>query len=94
MQESSAISAFDALSQETRLRILRALVKAGTKGLSAGLISEKVDSPPSNASFHLTKLENANLVVSRREARSIIYVANFQAIAELGKFLLEDCCKG
>ena len=94
VRELSAIEAFSALSQETRLRMLRALVRAGPKGLSAGDVGKKVDVAASNASFHLAHLQRAGLVSSRREARSIIYMAEFSTITALANFLLEDCCNG
>ena len=93
-QEAEALDAFGALSQETRLRMLRILVRAGEAGLAAGAVSEAVGTSAPNASFHLAHLERAGLVRSRREARSVIYQANFRAIAALGEFLLKDCCKG
>jgi DNA-binding transcriptional ArsR family regulator len=94
MDEKQALDAFGALSQDTRLRILRTLVIAGEGGLSAGAISEAVGSSSSRASFHLAHLERAGLIVSRREARSIIYTANFAGLAGLVDFLMRDCCQG
>lgn len=32
--------------------------------------------------------------LSKREARSIIYTANYDALSGLVRFLLEDCCAG
>ena len=40
MHEKQALDAFAALSQETRLRIVRLLVAAGPEGMSAGAIGE------------------------------------------------------
>ena len=94
MDEKQALDAFGALSQDTRLRIVRTLVIAGEGGLSAGAISEAVGSSSSRASFHLAHLERAGLIASRREARSIIYTANFAGLAGLVDFLLRDCCQG
>ena len=94
MHERQALSAFGALSQETRLRILRRLVIAGDPGLPAGGIAELVGAAPSTLSFHLKELEAAGLVVSRRESRSIIYTARYEALSDLIRFLLEDCCAG
>lgn len=94
MNESQALSAFGALSQETRLRLLRLLVVAGPEGIAAGLLAEKVEVSPSNVSFHLKELERAGLVVARRDARSIIYRAAFDALSELIRFLMDDCCNG
>jgi ArsR family transcriptional regulator, arsenate/arsenite/antimonite-responsive transcriptional repressor len=94
MREPRALSAFAALSQETRLRILRHLVVAGPAGLAAGSIAERVAVSPSNVSFHLKELEGAGLLRGRRHGRSIVYRADFEAISDLIRFLLEDCCSG
>jgi ArsR family transcriptional regulator len=94
MHERQALDAFGALSQETRLRIVRLLVQAGPMGLAAGGIAAAMGASSSNASFHLTQLERAGLIRSRREARSIIYSADMRQLTGLVRFLLEDCCGG
>lgn len=94
MEERQAISAFAALSQETRLRIVRMLVKAGPLGMAAGAIAEEAEVGASNVSFHLKDLEHAGMVTSRREARSIIYSANYETLSSLVQFLMKDCCAG
>src|ERR1700689_4171049 len=94
MKEKQALDAFAALSQETRLRIVRLLVEAGPDGMAAGAIGEAVATSSSNLSFHLSHLERAGLVESRREARSIIYNAAYPALGDLIAFLMRDCCKG
>lgn len=94
LDEPQALDAFGALSQPTRLQMVRALVVAGPAGLSAGAVGEAVGAASSSASFHLANLERAGLVQSRREARSIIYSANYDALAGLVEFLMMDCCQG
>ncbi|QIG51369.1 winged helix-turn-helix transcriptional regulator [Nordella sp. HKS 07] len=94
MDEGQAQIAFAALSQETRLRILRMLVVAGPDGLAAGSIAAKAEVSASNVSFHLKELERAGLVAARRDARSIIYSAEYDALSGLIRFLMEDCCSG
>lgn len=94
MEERQALLAFGALSQETRLRILRLLVVAGPEGLAAGLIAEQAGVSASNVSFHIKELERAGLVASRRESRSILYSVDFEALNGLVRFLMEDCCAG
>jgi ArsR family transcriptional regulator, arsenate/arsenite/antimonite-responsive transcriptional repressor len=94
MNESQARNCFAALSQETRLAVIRLLVKAGEEGVAAGGIADEVGVSASNISFHLKELERAGLIVQRREARSIIYAANYNGLRDLVGFLMEDCCGG
>lgn len=94
MDERQALTSFAALSQETRLAIVRTLVVAGPDGLAAGVIAERMGVSPSNVSFHLKELERSGLIAMRRESRSIVYSASYDALADLVKFLMEDCCAG
>jgi DNA-binding transcriptional ArsR family regulator len=92
MDINDAIPLFDTLSQETRLKAFRLLVKAGQHGLPAGELSEKLGTPHNTMSFHLNHLSNAGIVQSRREGRSIIYSANYEVMHKLISFLVSDCC--
>lgn len=94
MKESQALEAFAALSQRTRLSILRLLIKAGGDGVPAGTIAEELGVSASNISFHLKELERAGLITQRRESRSIIYAADFPGLRGLIEFLMMDCCAG
>src|SRR3954471_20369993 len=94
MKERQALLAFGAMSQETRLRIVRLLVRAGPEGMAAGSIGEAVGVSPSNVSFHLKELERGGLVTARRESRSILYTAGYETLSGLLRFLMEDCCAG
>jgi DNA-binding transcriptional ArsR family regulator len=92
MDIKTALGAFAALSQETRLRAFRLLVQAGPEGLPAGRLSEKLGIPHNSLSFHLSHLSRAGLVGSRRDGRSIIYAGDFLCMQELVRFLAENCC--
>src|SRR4051794_36076319 len=94
MDERQALLSFAALSQGTRLAVVRALVVAGPDGLAAGTIAEQMGVSASNISFHLKELERSGLIIQRRESRSLLYSASFNALADLIKFLMEDCCSG
>lgn len=87
-----ALSLFETLSQETRLRAFRLLVEAGPDGLAAGALSEQLGIPHNTLSFHLHHLANAGIVSSRKAGRSVIYAANFEKMRDLIGFMVKDCC--
>jgi ArsR family transcriptional regulator, arsenate/arsenite/antimonite-responsive transcriptional repressor len=93
MDIKDALAAFDALSQETRLRVFRVLVEYGQAGAPAGTLSESLHIPHNTLSFHLSHMSHAGLVVSRRKGRSIIYRANFEFFSGLIRYMVEDCCR-
>ena len=90
----AAVVALAALAQGTRLDIFRLLARAGTNGISPGGISERLDLPGPTLSFHLNHLRHAGLVTFRREGRSLIYVAEYEAMHALLGYLTENCCQG
>ncbi|XOV81482.1 MAG: ArsR/SmtB family transcription factor [bacterium] len=92
MEINSALRVFATLSQETRLKAFRHLVKAGPAGLAAGTLSDALAIPHNTLSFHLNHLANAGLVESTRQGRSIIYTANFDITRDFISFLVKDCC--
>ncbi len=94
MDQRQALTSFAALSQETRLQIVRMLVVAGPDGMAAGMVAEKTGLSPSNVSFHLKELERSGLITQKRVSRSIISFANYEALGGLVRFLMEDCCAG
>ncbi len=94
MKSRQALAAFAALSQETRLGVIRLLVREGPDGIAAGVIAQKAKCSPSNTTFHLKELEKSGLIEARREAQSIIYSADFDALRNLIGFLMNDCCGG
>jgi DNA-binding transcriptional ArsR family regulator len=94
MNAQQTIDALQALAQEHRLAAFRLLVEAGPPGIAAGEIARALAVPPATLSFHLNQLGQAALVQSRREGRSIIYAANYDAMDGLMGFLLQNCCRG
>jgi len=94
MEKQDAITALAALAQDTRLDVFRLLVQAGPEGIPAGKIGERLGLPSATLSFHLNQLRHAGLVTYRRESRSLIYAAEFDAMNGLLAFLTENCCQG
>ena len=92
MQEVHAIDILRALSQETRLRIVRYLVGRGDEGATASEIGREVNATSSRASFHLSALRHAGVVSSERQSRSVIYRIDFDLLGQVISFLLDDCC--
>ncbi|MBN8649535.1 MAG: winged helix-turn-helix transcriptional regulator [Caulobacterales bacterium] len=92
MEISHALSALNALSQETRLLIFKKLVEFGTSGVNAGELARELNVPTNTLSFHLAQLENAGLVKSTRFGRNINYCFNRAQMNELIGFLNENCC--
>jgi ArsR family transcriptional regulator, arsenate/arsenite/antimonite-responsive transcriptional repressor len=94
MEKTSAIAALAALAQENRLDVFRLLVEAGPEGMPAGAVADALDLAPNTLTFHFDRLRAAGLVTARRDGRSIIYAARFEAMNDLIAFLMENCCGG
>jgi arsenate reductase len=92
MEPSEAAAAFGALSQETRLDLMRLLIVKGPNGLPAGEIASRLGVPSSTLSFHLAALERAGLTQSTRQGRQIIHAVRIVGLRRLLGFLTETCC--
>jgi ArsR family transcriptional regulator, arsenate/arsenite/antimonite-responsive transcriptional repressor len=94
MKNADAVAALGALAQENRLEVFRLLVQAGPEGMPAGGVAATLKLAPNNLTFHFDRLRDAGLVTVRREGRSMIYAARFEAMNSLLGFLTENCCQG
>jgi len=94
MEIETACEAFSALSQSSRLAVLKELVTAGPAGKQAGALAETLAVPAPTMSFHLKELTRAGLIQSRKEGRKVIYAADYGGLRDLIDFLLADCCQG
>ena len=94
METKDAVTALAALSQETRLRVFRLLVRQGPSGLSAGDIAARLEVSPPTLSSHLAQLERAGLAHSWRVERRIFYAIEVEGTRRLLRYLTEDCCQG
>jgi ArsR family transcriptional regulator, arsenate/arsenite/antimonite-responsive transcriptional repressor / arsenate reductase (thioredoxin) len=94
MELSDAAIAFGALSQETRLDLMRLLITEGASGLPAGEIGARLGVPASTLSFHLAALERAGLTQSTRQGRQIVHAVRIAGLRGLLGFVTETCCSG
>jgi DNA-binding transcriptional ArsR family regulator len=94
MESQLAILSLAALAQSTRLDVFRLLVKHEPDGLAAGEIARALAVPQNTMSAHLAILGRAELVMSERKSRLIVYRANLPTFQDLTSFLVEDCCGG
>lgn len=94
MEESEALLALSALAQETRLEVVRRLVKSEPEGIQAGELARLVGVPQNTMSAHLSILSRAGLVKGERQSRAIVYRARIHQIQGLVLYLLQDCCGG
>lgn len=94
MEQISAIAAFAALSQSTRLDAFRLILRHEPDGLAAGAVARQLDVPQNTMSTHLAVLARAGLISAERQSRSIIYRAELGRVRELASFLVTDCCDG
>ena len=94
MEKSDAVAALAALAQDNRLDVFRLLVQAGPEGMPAGQVADALDLAPNTLTFHFDRLRSAGLVTVRREGRSMIYAAQYDAMTALLEFLTDNCCQG
>jgi len=92
MEKMRVIGGLAALAQETRLDILRFLVRRGADGVAAGRIGEQFGLPSATLAFHLNTLTAAELITRQRDGRQNLYRANISAVHALSAYLLENCC--
>lgn len=92
MDRSKALAALSALAHETRLDLIRLLMPQGSDGMPAGQIAQTLGIAAPRLSFHLSALEQAGLLRSRKAARNVFYSVDATGIGQTISYLLNDCC--
>ncbi len=92
MDRGKALAALSALAHGARLDLIRLLVSKGDEGLSAGEIARELGLSSSRLSFHLSAMEQAGLLTSRRVARNVFYAVDAAGLGATIGWLLNDCC--
>ena len=94
MTELDVIKALSALAHPVRLKVFRALVVSGERGLTPGVMGQGLGIPATTLSFHLRELTAAGLVRPERASRHLVYRAAYDAMNGLLAYLTENCCQG
>lgn len=89
---SMAAQGFAAAGSESRLGVLRVLIRAGYPGLTVGEIQQRLDIPASTLAHHLKFLTAGDLIIQKKQGRSVLNRANYEHIKALADFLLFECC--
>lgn len=92
MKLDDAAARLEALGNPTRLKIYRALVRAGGEGMAVGRLQEKLDVAASTLSHHLKALIGVGLVNQTREGTTLICRTNYDLMRGLLEYLVAECC--
>lgn len=92
MKLDDAATHLEALGNPTRLKIYRALVRAGDAGLAVGRLQDKLKIAPSTLSHHIKTLMVVGLINQVRDATTLVCHANYDVMRGLVEFLVAECC--
>jgi DNA-binding transcriptional ArsR family regulator len=92
MKLDDAAAHLEALGNPTRLKIYRALVRAGDAGMAVGRLQERLKIAPSTLSHHIKALVTVGLINQVRDATTLMCHANYPVMRDLVDFLLAECC--
>ena len=90
----SAAAILAELGNETRLAIVRNLVRAGGDGLTVGEIQRATGVPGSTLTHHLQRLCQVSLVSQTRRGSALWCRADTELVHDLAHYLIEECCAG
>src|ERR1700722_16928584 len=92
MKIEQAAKQLEALGNPTRLRVYRALVRAGDEGLPVGRLQENLGIAASRLSHHLHRLDLTGRGPPGGQVTTLICRANYPAMDGLVGFLVDECC--
>ena len=92
MDLDTAALIMEQLGNQTRLRIVRLLVRAGADGRTVGELQSALGIPASTLSHHLNHLRSAGLIWQEREGTLRHCCVDFEVIDGLVSFLTAECC--
>jgi DNA-binding transcriptional ArsR family regulator len=92
MKIEDVAAKLEALGNPTRLKVYRALVRAGEAGLPVGRLQDKLKIAPSTLSHHVKTLVTAGLIRQQRDGTTLYCHANYDVMRGLVGFMVAECC--
>jgi DNA-binding transcriptional ArsR family regulator len=92
MKLEIAARQLESLGNPLRLKLYRALVRAGRDGLPVGTLQAKLGLAASTLSHHIRNLREAGLISQERQATTLICRASYPAMNDLVGYLVDECC--
>jgi ArsR family transcriptional regulator len=92
MKLELAARQLESLGNPTRLKIYRALVRAGEDGLPVGSLQAKLGMAGSTLSHHVRHLKDAGLISQERQGTTLLCRASYPAMNALVGYLVDECC--
>jgi ArsR family transcriptional regulator, arsenate/arsenite/antimonite-responsive transcriptional repressor len=92
MKLETAAGQLESLGSPIRLKIFRALVRAGDDGMPVGDLQAKVGLAASTLSHHIRHLREAGMITQERQATTLICRADYAAMNQLLGYLVDECC--
>ena len=92
MKLEIAAQQLSSLGNPIRLKLFRALVRAGEDGCACGVLQDKLGIAASTLSHHIKHLMDAGLIRQEREGTTLFCHANYPTMNALVGYLVEECC--
>jgi DNA-binding transcriptional ArsR family regulator len=92
MKIDDVAAKLEALGNPTRLKVYRALVRAGEAGLAVGRLQDRLKIAPSTLSHHVKTLVTAGLIRQQRDGTTLYCHANYDVMRGLVDFMVAECC--
>ncbi len=92
MKLEIAAQQLSSLGNPIRLKLYRALVRAGDDGVPCGTLQDKLGIAASTLSHHIKHLLDAGLIRQERQGTTLFCHANYPSMNALVGYLVDECC--
>jgi ArsR family transcriptional regulator len=92
MKLETAAQQLASLGNPIRLKLFRALVRAGGEGCACGILQDKLGIPASTLSHHIKQLMETGLIYQERQGTTLVCHAHYPSMDKLVGYLVDECC--